>query len=86
MKTLTLIELQTSNSGSVAILANEQRTIRDGAEGAEDTMNALSFFHSKCALAAISKCDKHTISLVDDEGNVWRECKAVFPHAQTVEE
>lgn len=77
---VTIIELQETD-GAVAIIANEQRTVINNATA----MDALSLFHTKCALAAISSCDRHTIRLVDETGEVWNGCKATFTHANIEE-
>lgn len=40
----------------------------------------ISAFFSKCASAAISSCDTHTVAIVDSEGNVWRGYKQILRH------
>ena len=49
---------------------------------ASDEMNVKSKFHEKCMYAAISSCDMHTVKALDEQGNVWRGCEAVFVHGQ----
>lgn len=49
-------------------------------------MQIVSAFHSKCASAAISSCDIHTVKVLDEQGNVWRDLSATFYHAQEVSE
>ena len=73
---ITIIEVQTSNEGSVAFLIGDQVDVVDN----ESTMNALSVFYTKCAYAAISICDLHTVMMVDNTGRVWNDCYATFAH------
>lgn len=80
-ETVTLIELQTSNTGSVGVIANVQRTVRDQ----DTTMAALSLFHQKCSLAAITACDVHVVMMVDHLGQIWRGCYQAFYHGQADE-
>ena len=81
MSKITFIELQASNDGTVGILANTQYQV----DNQEQIMTALSAFHQKCASAAISSCDVHTVEAVDSLGQVWRDCYQVFYHAKVAE-
>ncbi len=40
----------------------------------------ISAFFSKCASAAISSCDTHTVMIVNSEGEVWRGYRQVLRH------
>lgn len=87
METITIIELQSYADGRVLIPTPiEQRTIRPGEAGAQDEMEALSLFHTKCSYACISACDVHTVMAVDAMGNVWHKCKETFFHGHSLDE
>lgn len=80
MQTLFLLEYQAYNDGTASALPPLGYQVTDA-----DSENAcISAFFSKCASAAISSCDTHTIMIVDSEGNVWRGYKQVLRHGHEV--
>ena len=80
MQTLFLLEYQAKNNGTATALPPSGYQVADA-----DSENAcISAFFSKCASAAISDCDTHTVMIVDSEGNVWRGYKQVLRHGHEV--
>lgn len=73
MRTYFIVEYQASNTGACSALPPL---------GYTDETAALSAFFTKCAAAAQSECDKHTLAIVDDEGSVWQGYKQVFYHGK----
>jgi hypothetical protein len=80
MQTLFLLEYQEMNDGSASALPPLGYQVTD-----RDSEAALiSAFFGKCASAAISSCDSHTVMIVDSEGNVWRGYKQTLRHGHEV--
>lgn len=74
--TLIILEFQANNDGSASALPPLGYQVTDA-----DSENAcISAFFSKCASAAISSCDTHTVMIVTSEGEVWRGYKQVLRH------
>lgn len=81
MQTLYLLEYQARNDGTASALPPLGYQVTD-----EESENAcISAFFSKCASAAISDCDTHTVMIVDSEGNVWRGYKQTLRHGHEVD-
>lgn len=76
MQTLFILEYQAQNDGTASVLPPLGYQVTDA-----DSENAcISAFFSKCASAAISSCDTHTVMIVTSEGEVWRGYKQVLRH------
>lgn len=76
MQTLFILEYQADNDGTASALPPLGYQVTDAA-----SENAcISAFFSKCASAAISSCDTHTVMIVNSEGEVWHEYKQVLRH------
>lgn len=82
MQTLFILEYQAQNDGTASALP----PIGYQVENAEQEANMVSAFFSKCASAAISACDTHTVMIVNSEGEVWRGYKQVLRHGHEVDE
>lgn len=82
MQTLFLLEYQAQNDGTSSALPPLGYQVTD----AESENACISAFFSKCASAAISDCDTHTVMIVDSEGEVWRGYKQVLRHGHEVAE
>ena len=82
MQTYFIVEYQANNDGTASALPPLGYQV----ENAEQEANMVSAFFSKCASAAISACDTHTVMIVDSEGEVWRGYKQVLRHGHEVEE
>ena len=82
MQTYFIVEYQANNDGSCIAIAPLGYTV----ENAEQEANMISAFFSKCASAAISACDTHTVMIVDSEGNVWRGYKQILRHGHEAAE
>ena len=81
MQTLFILEYQSMNDGSASALPPLGYQVTD-----MDSESALiSAFFSKCASAAISSCDTHTVMITDSEGNVWHGYKQTLRHGHEVE-
>lgn len=81
MQTVFIYEIQANNDGSASALPPLGYQVTD-----MDSEAALvSAFFGKCASAAISACDTHTVMIVDSEGNVWRGYKQTLRHGHEVE-
>lgn len=76
MQTLFILEYQAMNDGSASALPPLGYQVTD----AESENACISAFFSKCASAAISSCDTHTVIIVTSEGEVWRGYKQVLRH------
>lgn len=76
MQTLFILEYQAQNNGTASALPPLGYQVTD----AESENACVSAFFSKCASAAISSCDTHTVMIVDSEGNVWKGYKQVMRH------
>ena len=76
MQTLFLLEYQAQNDGTASALPPLGYQV----ENAEQEANMVSTFFGKCASAAISACDTHTVMIVHSEGEVWRGYKQVLRH------
>ena len=82
MQTLFILEYQAKNDGTASALLPLGYQVTDA-----DSENAcIGAFFSKCASAAISACDTHTVMIVDSEGEVWRGYKQVLRHGHEVDE
>lgn len=78
METLYILEYQAMNDGTSSALPPIGYQVADAA-----SENAcVSAFFSKCASAAISDCDTHTVMIVNSEGEVWREYKQTLRHGR----
>lgn len=76
METLFILEYQAQNDGSASTLPPLGYEVTD-----KDSESALiSAFFSKCASAAISDCDTHTIMIVNSTGEVWQGYKQTLRH------
>lgn len=82
MQTLFILEYQSMNDGTASALPPLGYQV----ENAEQEANMVSAFFSKCASAAISACDAHTVMIVNSEGEVWRGYKQVLRHGHEVTE
>jgi hypothetical protein len=81
MQTLFILEYQAQNDGTASALPPLGYQVTDAA-----SENAcISAFFSKCASAAISSCDTHTVMIVTSEGEVWRGYKQTLRHGHEVE-
>lgn len=81
MQTLFILEYQAMNDGTATALPPSGYQVTDA-----DSENAcISAFFSKCASAALSDCDTHTVMIVDSEGEVWRGYKQTLRHGHEVE-
>lgn len=78
MNTFFILEYQASNNGSASALPPLGYTVSNHDEEAA----LISAFFTKCASAAISSCDTHTIMIVNSEGEVWRGYKQTLRHGQ----
>lgn len=76
MQTYFIFEIQAQNDGTASALPPLGYQVTD-----QDSEAALiSAFFGKCASAAISACDTHTVMIVNSEGEVWRGYKQVLRH------
>lgn len=82
MQILFILEYQAQNNGTASALPPLGYQVTD----AESENACISAFFNKCASAAISSCDTHTVMIVDSEGNVWRGYKQVLRHGHEVSE
>ena len=82
MQTLFIIEYQAQNDGTASVLPPLGYQVTD----ADSENGCISAFFSKCASAAISSCDTHTIMIVTSEGEVWQGYKQVLRHGHEVME
>lgn len=82
MQTYFILEIQAQNDGTASALP----PIGYSVENAEQEASMVSAFFSKCASAAISACDTHTVMIVTSEGEVWRGYKQVLRHGHEVTE
>ena len=80
MQTLFVLEYQAQNDGTASALPPLGYQVTD----AESENACISAFFSKCASAAISACDTHTVMIVNSEGEVWRGYKQVLRHGHEV--
>lgn len=80
MQTLFILEYQASNNGSASALPPLGYTVSNQEE--EDALVAA--FFTKCAAAAQSSCDTHTVMIVTSEGEVWRGYKQTLRHGHEV--
>ena len=80
--TLFILEYQAQNDGTASALPPLGYQVTD----MDSEAAVISAFFSKCASAAISACDTHTVSIVDSEGNVWRGYKQTLRHGHEVDE
>lgn len=76
MQTLFILEYQSQNDGTASALPPLGYQVTD----ADGEAALISAFFGKCASAAISACDTHTVMIVDSEGEVWRGYKQVLRH------
>lgn len=82
MQTLFILEYQAQNDGTASALPPLGYQVTDAA-----SENAcISAFFSKCASAAISDCDTHTVMIVTSEGEVWRGYKQTLRHGHSTPE
>ena len=82
MQTLFILEYQAMNNGTASALPPLGYQVTD----MDSEAAVISSFFGKCASAAISACDTHTVMIVDSEGNVWRGYKQVLRHGHEVDE
>lgn len=76
MNTFFILEYQASNNGSASALPPLGYQVTD----TDSEAALISAFFGKCASAAISSCDTHTVMIVTSEGEVWRGYKQVLRH------
>ena len=82
MQTLFILEYQSMNDGTASALPPLGYQV----ENAEQEANMVSSFFGKCASAALSACDTHTVMIVTSEGEVWRGYKQTLRHGHDVDE
>lgn len=82
MQTLFILEYQAQNDGTASALPPLGYQVTD----MDSEAAVISAFFSKCASAAISSCDTHTVMIVTSEGEVWRGYKQVLRHGHEVAE
>lgn len=82
MQTLFILEYQANNDGTCTALPPLGYQVTD----ADSEAALISAFFGKCASAAISACDTHTVAIVDSEGNVWNGYKQVLRHGHEAAE
>ena len=80
MQTLFILEYQAQNGGSASALPPLGYQVTD----ADSEAAVISAFFGKCASAAISDCDTHTVMIVTSEGEVWRGYKHTLRHGHEV--
>ena len=80
MQTLFILEYQAANDGTASALPPLGYTVSNQEEEAV----LVAAFFTKCAAAAQSSCDTHTIMIVTSDGEVWRGYKQVFQHGHKV--
>lgn len=80
MQTLFILEYQAQNDGSASALPPLGYQVKD----MDSEAAVISAFFSKCASAAISSCDTHTVMIVTSEGEVWRGYKQTLRHGHEV--
>jgi hypothetical protein len=76
MQTLFILEFQEYNDGTASALPPLGYEVTD----AVSENSCISAFFSKCASAAISDCDTHTVVIVTSEGEVWHGYKQTLRH------
>ena len=82
MQTIFILEYQAKNNGAATALPPSGYQVTD----AESENACISAFFGKCASAAISACDTHTVMIVNSEGEVWRGYRQVLRHGHEVAE
>ena len=82
MQTLFILEYQSMNDGTASALQPLAYQVTD----MDSEAAVISAFFSKCASAAISSCDTHTVMIVTSEGEVWRGYKQTRRHGHEVDE
>ena len=80
MQTYFIVEYQANNDGSASALPPLGYTVSNQAEEAA----LVAAFFTKCAAAAQSACDTHTIQIVTSEGETWNGYKQIFRHGHEV--
>lgn len=78
--TLFILEYQAQNDGTASALPPLGYPVSNQEEEAA----LVAAFFTKCAAAAQSSCDTHTIMIVDSEGSVWNGYKQTFQHGHEV--
>lgn len=76
MQNLFILEYQAMNDGTASALPPLGYQVTD----AESKNACISAFFNKCANAAISACDTHTVMIVNSEGEVWQGYKQTLRH------
>lgn len=82
MNTFFILEYQASNNGSASALPPLGYTVSNQEEEAA----LVAAFFTKCAAAAQSSCDTHTIMIVNSVGSVWNGYRQTFQHGHKVVE
>lgn len=82
MQTLFLLEYQAQNDGSASALPPLGYQVKD----MDSEAALISAFFGKCASAAISDCDTHTVMIANSEGEVWRGYKQTLRHGHEAAE
>ena len=80
MQTVFILEYQAQNDGTASAIPPLGYQVTD----MDSEAAVISAFFSKCANAAVSDCDTHTVMIVDSEGEVWRGYKQVLRHGHEV--
>lgn len=76
MQTLFILEYQAKNDGSCTATPPLGYQVTD----MDSEAALISAFFGKCASAAISACDTHTVMIVTSEGEVWQGYKQTLRH------
>ena len=82
MQTLFILEYQGKNNGTATALPPSGYQVID----MDSEAAIISAFFNKCASAAISDCDTHTVMIVNSEGEVWRGYKQTLRHGHEAAE
>lgn len=82
METLFILEYQAMNDGSASAIPPLGYQVTD----AESKNSLISAYFSKCASAALSECDTHTVMIVTSTGEVWREYKQTLRHGHKADD
>lgn len=80
MNTFFILEYQAYNNGSASALPPLGYTVSNQEEEAA----LVAAFFTKCAAAAQSSCDTHTVMIVDSEGSVRNGYKQTLRHGHEV--
>lgn len=82
MQTLFILEYQAQNDGTASAIPPLGYQVTD----MDSEAACISAFFRKCASAAISSCDTHTVMIVTSEGEVWHGYKQTLRHGHSTPE